>query len=78
MEVVKKKLRNKGGKTAANIRRKNALKRLEQQYEVFKANGKDKESWTTHGGKKTHAGRKYADECHRLAAEIANLKKHIQ
>lgn len=75
--IEKKKIRNKGGKVMANARRKAALKRLEEHYKAFKAAGADKEAYYTHGGKKLHKGRPFEAECHRLEAEIANLKAHI-
>lgn len=78
MEVIeRKKLRNKGGKIQANARRKEALKRLEKQYEAFKASGVAKEAWITNGGKRIHEGRSFEAECQRLSNEIANLKKNI-
>ena len=75
--IEKKKARNKGGKVKANARRKAALKRLEEQYEAFKAAGVDKEAYYTHGGKKLHKGRSFEAECRRLKTEIDNLKAHI-
>lgn len=75
--IEKKKVRNKGGKVKANARRKAALKRLEEQYEAFKAAGVDKEAYYTHGGKKLHKERSFEAECRRLKTEIDNLKAHI-
>ena len=75
--IAKKKVRNKGGKVKANARRKAALKRLEEQYEAFKAAGVNKEAYYTHGGKKLHKGRSFEAECRRLKTEIDNLKAHI-
>ena len=75
--IEKKKIRYKGGKTKANTRRKAALKRLEKHYKAFKAEGIDKESYYTHGGKRLHKGRSFEAECRRLENEIANLKDHI-
>ena len=75
--IEKKKIRNKGGKVKANARRKAALKRLEEQYEAFKAAGVDKEAYYTHGGKKLHKERSFEAECRRLKTEIDNLKAHI-
>ena len=75
--IEKKKVRNTGGKVKANARRKAALKRLEEQYEAFKAAGVDKEAYYTHGGKKLHKERSFEAECRRLKTEIDNLKAHI-
>ena len=61
------------------LRRVRALARLEAAYEKFKAEAKDKPSWesTRRGYKHTHSGRKFQDECNRMATEIAILKKRI-
>ena len=77
MEQIKKKIKNKGGRIQANIRRKNVLKRLEEYYNEFKKKGEDKPSWTTHGGTKVHKGSDFKSECIRLEKEIAQLKKKI-
>lgn len=81
MEAIeKKKIRNKGGKSAANARRRAALKRLEEQYAAFKQAGVDKAPWdTTRNGRTIHhKGRKFDAECKRFADEIAILKERIQ
>lgn len=77
MEQIKKKIRNKGGRIQANIRRKNVLKRLEEYYNEFKKKGEDKPSWTTHGGTKVHKGSDFKSECIRFEKEIAQLKNRI-
>ena len=77
MEEIKKKIRNKGGRIQANIRRKNTLERLEKYYNEFKSKGEDKSSWTTHGKTKVHKGSDFKSECIRLEKEIAQLKKKI-
>ena len=50
MEQIKKKIKNKGGRIQANVRRKSVLEQLEKRYNAFKNKGEDKPSWTTHGG----------------------------
>ena len=81
--IEKKKVRYKGGKIKANARRKAALKRLEEHYEVFVGSYGwgdlmvVQNSMYTHGGKKLHKGRSFEAECRRLKAEITNLKAHI-
>lgn len=77
MEQIKKKIKNKGGRIQANVRRKNALEQLEKHYNEFKSKGGDKPSWTTHGGTKVHKGTDFKSECIRLEKEIAQLKKKI-
>lgn len=61
------------------LRQKAALARLEEAYEKFKAAKEDKKPWdSTRNGKVVHhQGRKYADECKRMADEIKNLKAKI-
>jgi hypothetical protein len=61
------------------LRQKAALARLEATYEKFKAAKEDKKPWdSTRNGKVIHhQGRKYADECARMATEIKNLKAKI-
>ena len=60
-------------------RRKEALKRLEAAYEKFKAANEDKKPWVTtrNGFKHEHKGRKYSEECKRMANEISILKSRI-
>ena len=66
----------KGGLVA---RRKEALKRLEAAYETFKEAKQDKAPCVTtrNGFKYEHKGRKYSEECKRMANEIAVLKSRI-
>jgi hypothetical protein len=61
------------------VRQKAALARLEATYEKFKAAKEDKKPWdsTRNGRVIHHQGRKYADECARMATEIKNLKAKI-
>ena len=70
---------SKSKKGGLMSRRKEALKRLEAAYEKFKEAKKDKEPWTTtrNGFKYEHKGRKYDEECKRMANEIASLKSRI-
>lgn len=77
MEEIKKKIKNKGGRIQANVRRKSVLEQLEKRYNAFKSKGEDKPSWTTHGGTKVHKGTDFKSECIRLEKEIAQLKKKI-
>ena len=67
------------GKGSLIVRQKAALARLEEAYEKFKAAKEDKKPWesTRNGRKVQHAGRKYADECARMANEIKILKAKI-
>lgn len=67
------------GKGSLIVRQKAALARLEEAYEKFKAAKEDKKPWesTRNGRKVQHAGRKYADECTRMANEIKILKAKI-
>ena len=69
----------KSKKCGLMSRRKEALKRLEAAYEKFKEAKEDKAPWTTtrRGFKYEHKGRKYNDECKRMANEIAVLKSRI-
>ena len=39
MEEIKKKIKNKGGRIQANVRRKSALEQLEKHYNAFKNKG---------------------------------------
>ena len=61
------------------VRQRAALARLEATYEKFKAAKEDKKPWdsTRNGRVIHHQGRKYADECARMATEIKNLKAKI-
>ncbi len=61
------------------LRQKAALARLEATYEKFKAAKEDKKPWdsTRNGRVIHHQGRKFADECARMATEIKNLKAKI-
>lgn len=77
MEEIKKKIKNKGGRIQANVRRKSVLEQLEKHYNAFKNKGEDKPSWTTHGGTKVHKGTDFKSECIRIEKEIAQLKKKI-
>ena len=67
------------GKGSLILRQRAALARLESAYETFKADKEDKKPWTsTRNGRIIyHKGRKYADECKRMADEIKNLKAKI-
>jgi hypothetical protein len=67
-------------KKGVNLRRKEALKRLEATYASFKEEGKDKDSHesTRNGRKIFHSGRSFEDECNRLSSEIAILKRKIK
>ena len=67
------------GRGVLVVRQKAALARLEATYEKFKAAKEDKKPWdsTRNGRVIHHQGRKYADECKRLADEIKNLKAKI-
>lgn len=69
------------GKGKGNLvfRQKNALKRLEAAYELFKAAGEDKKPWSSTKNGRTiyHKGRSYSEECKRMSEEIFNLKKNI-
>lgn len=67
------------GRGSLIVRQKAALARLESAYEIFKAGKEDKKPWTsTRNGRKIyHQGRKYADECKRMADEIKILKAKI-
>ena len=67
------------GRGSLVARQKAALVRLEATYEKFKAAKEDKKPWdSTRNGKVIHhQGRKYADECARMATEIKNLKAKI-
>ena len=66
----------KSKKSGLNLRRKNALKRLEASYETFKKEHKDKPSTTSANGK-VHPFRKYDAECSRMSKEMETLKKRI-
>ena len=61
------------------IRERDALKRLEDAYEKFKAADEDKKPWfsTRNGRTIYHEGRSYNEECERMKKEIANLKANI-
>jgi len=67
-------------KKGIDLRRKEALKRLEATYESFKEANQDKKSWesTRNGKKHFHPGRSYAEECKRLSDEIDTLKHKIR
>ena len=67
------------GRGSLVARQKAALVRLEATYEKFKAAKEDKKPWdsTRNGRVIHHQGRKYADECARMVAEIKNLKAKI-
>jgi hypothetical protein len=60
-------------------RQRAALVRLESAYEKFKAGKEDKKPYesTRKGRKVYHPGRKYADECARMANEIKSLKSKL-
>lgn len=67
------------GRGSLLVRQKAALARLEEAYEKFKAAKEDKKPWdsTRNGRVIHHQGRKFADECARMATEIKNLKAKI-
>jgi hypothetical protein len=67
------------GRGSLLVRQKAALARLESAYETFKAGKEDKKPWdsTRNGRVIHHQGRKFADECARMATEIKNLKAKI-
>ena len=67
------------GRGSLVVRQKAALARLEEAYEKFKAAKEDKKPWdsTRNGRVIHHQGRKFADECTRMATEIKNLKAKI-
>ena len=67
------------GRGSLVARQKSALARLEVAYEKFKAAKEDKKPWdsTRNGRVIHHQGRKFADECVRMANEIKNLKANI-
>ena len=67
------------GRGSLLVRQKAALARLEEAYEKFKAAKEDKKPWdsTRNGRVIHHQGRKYADECARMANEIKILKAKI-
>ena len=67
------------GRGSLLVRQKAALVRLESAYEKFKAGNEDKKPWdsTRNGRAVHHQGRKYADECTRMANEIKILKAKI-
>lgn len=71
---------SKGGRPGLNVRRKNALARLEQQYEAFKSAHTDKEGhWGTRNGKPHyHKPRTYEAECERFIRDIECLKAKIK
>jgi hypothetical protein len=67
------------GRGSSVVRQRAALARLESAYEKFKAGNEDKKPWdsTRNGRIIHHQGRKFADECARMANEIKNLKAKI-
>ena len=67
------------GRGTLVVRQKAALARLEEAYEKFKAAKEDKKPWdsTRNGRVIHHQGRKYADECVRMANEIKILKAKL-
>lgn len=68
------------GRGSLIMRQKAALARLESAYETFKADKEDlKPRISTRNGGRIihHKGRKYADECKRMADEIKILKAKI-
>ena len=62
-------------------RQRAALQRLESAYEKFKADGEDKQPWTStrNSGKRTvyHKGRSFNEECERMKKEIFILKEKL-
>lgn len=73
------KIMGKSKKGGLYSRLTGALSRLEKQYEEFKAAKQDKPAKSEVRNGKLHSRpfRTYADECKRMAAEIANIKAHI-